>query len=103
MADESIRVPIDGDTSGFDQKVEGMKGTISAASVAMGNLLSDMGKKALSAFGDMISSGDEFNKAINQMSSSGFGMWSRMCTAITSGIPMRMPPMPWQRSQSRPD
>lgn len=70
MADESIRVPIDGDTSGFDQKVEGMKGTISAASVAMGNLLSDMGKKALSAFGDMISSGDEFNKAINQMSSS---------------------------------
>lgn len=70
MADESVRVPIDGDTSGFDQKVEGMKGTISAASVAMGNLLSDMGKKALSAFGDMISSGDEFNKAINQMSSS---------------------------------
>lgn len=70
MADESIKVPIDGDTSGFDQKVEGMKGTISAASVAMGNLLSDMGKKALSAFGDMISSGDEFNKAINQMSSS---------------------------------
>ena len=56
MADESIRVPIDGDTSGFDQKVEGMKGTISAASVAMGNLLSDLGKKALSAFGDMISS-----------------------------------------------
>lgn len=70
MADESVRVSIDGDTSGFDQKVEGMKGTISAASVAMGNLLSDMGKKALSAFGDMISSGDEFNKAINQMSSS---------------------------------
>lgn len=70
MADESVRVPIDGDTSGFDQKVEGMKGTISAASVAMGNLLSDLGKKALSAFGDMISSGDEFNKAINQMSSS---------------------------------
>lgn len=70
MAEESVRVPIDGDTSGFDQKVEGMKGTISAASVAMGNLLSDMGKKALSAFGDMISSGDEFNKAINQMSSS---------------------------------
>ena len=58
MADESIRVPIDGDTSGFDQKVEGMKGTISAASVAMGNLLSDLGKKALSAFGDMISSGE---------------------------------------------
>ena len=58
MADESVRVPIDGDTSGFDQKVEGMKGTISAASVAMGNLLSDLGKKALSAFGDMISSGD---------------------------------------------
>ena len=70
MADESVKVPIDGDTSGFDQKVEGMKGTISAASVAMGNLLSDMGKKALSAFGDMISSGDEFNKAINQMSAS---------------------------------
>ena len=70
MAEESVRVPIDGDTSGFDQKVEGMKGTISAASVAMGNLLSDMGKKALSAFGDMISSGDEFNNAINQMSSS---------------------------------
>ena len=62
MADESVKVPIDGDTSGFDQKVEGMKGTISAASVAMGNLLSDMGKKALSAFGDMISSGDEFNR-----------------------------------------
>lgn len=70
MADESIRVPIDGDTSGFDQKVEGMKGTISAASVAMGNLLSDMGKKALSAFGDMISSGDQFNQAINQMAAS---------------------------------
>lgn len=70
MAEESIRVPIDGDTSGFDQKVEGMKGTISAASVAMGNLLSDMGKKALSAFGDMISSGDQFNQAINQMAAS---------------------------------
>ena len=70
MVDESVRVPIDGDTSGFDQKVEGMKGTISAASVAMGNLLSDMGKKALSAFGDMISSGDQFNQAINQMAAS---------------------------------
>ena len=71
MADEeSVRVPIDGDTSGFDSKVEGMKGTISAASVAMGNMLSDLGKKALSAFGDMISSGDEFNQAINQMAAS---------------------------------
>lgn len=71
MADEeSVRVPIDGDTSGFDSAVDGMKGTISAASVAMGNMLSDLGKKALSAFGDMISSGDEFNQAINQMAAS---------------------------------
>ena len=40
MADESIKVPIDGDTKGFDKSVEGMRGTISAASVAMGNMLS---------------------------------------------------------------
>ena len=66
MAEESVKVPIDGDSSGFDKEVEGMKGTISAASVAMGNLLADLGKKALSAFGNMVSSGDEFNKAINQ-------------------------------------
>ncbi|WP_295219933.1 phage tail tape measure protein, partial [Ruminococcus sp.] len=71
MADEeSVKVPIDGDTSGFDQKIEGMKGTISAASVAMGNMLSDLGKKALSGFGNMISSGDEFNQAIDQMAAS---------------------------------
>lgn len=70
MAEESVKVPIDGDSSGFDKEVEGMKGTISAASVAMGNLLADLGKKALSAFGNMVSSGDEFNKAINQMAAS---------------------------------
>lgn len=70
MAEESVKVPIDGDSSGFDKEVEGMKGTISAASVAMGNLLADIGKKALSAFGNMVSSGDEFNKAINQMAAS---------------------------------
>lgn len=45
MAEESVKVPIDGDSSGFDKEVEGMKGTISAASVAMGNLLADLGKK----------------------------------------------------------
>lgn len=70
MAEESVKVPIDGDSSGFDKEVESMKGTISAASVAMGNLLADLGKKALSAFGNMVSSGDEFNKAINQMAAS---------------------------------
>lgn len=70
MAEESIKVPIDGDTSGFDSAVEGMKGTISAASVAMGNLLADLGKKALSSFSDTISSGDQFNQAINQMAAS---------------------------------
>lgn len=70
MADESIRVPIDGDASGFNKEVEGMKGTISAASVAMGSLLADLGKKALSSFSDMISSGDQFNQAINQMAAS---------------------------------
>lgn len=68
--EESIKVPIDGDTSGFDSKVEGMKGTISAASIAMGNLLADLGKKAISSFGNMISSGDQFNQAINQLSAS---------------------------------
>lgn len=58
MAEESIKVPIDGDTKGFDKSVEGMRGTISAASVAMGNMLADMGKKALSVFGNMVTSGD---------------------------------------------
>ena len=70
MADESIKVPIDGDTKGFDKSVEGMRGTISAASVAMGNMLADMGKKALSVFGNMVTSGDQFNQAINQMAAS---------------------------------
>ena len=70
MAEESIKVPIDGDTKGFDKSVEGMRGTISAASVAMGNMLADMGKKALSVFGNMVTSGDQFNQAISQMAAS---------------------------------
>ena len=70
MADDSVVVDINGNTEGFDEAVGGMQGTISSASVAMGNMLSDLGKKALSSFGDMIASGDQFNQAINQMSAS---------------------------------
>lgn len=70
MADNQIEVDITGNTSDFDKAVEGMSGKVSASTIAMGNLLSDMGKKALSGFGNMIASGDQFNQAINQMAAS---------------------------------
>lgn len=67
--DGEVQVDITGDTSDFDSAVDGLSGKVSAATVAMGTILADFGKKAVSALSGVVSSSIETGMAFeNSMS-----------------------------------
>ncbi|MDE6005485.1 MAG: phage tail tape measure protein [Oscillospiraceae bacterium] len=69
MAEDRIEIDIAGDTSEFDSAIEGVTNKVSTMSVALGNVLADLGKKAISSLGGIVDSAMETGKAFeNSMS-----------------------------------
>jgi TP901 family phage tail tape measure protein len=69
MADGSIEIDINGNSSGFDDAVAALPDKVKASTIAFGDILADLGKKAVSSLSGVVDSAMETGKAFeNSMS-----------------------------------
>ena len=69
MADGSIEIDINGNSSGFDDAVAELPDKVKASTIAFGDILADLGKKAISSLSGVVDSAMETGKAFeNSMS-----------------------------------